>query len=102
MPERLLLAAIAAVALAACGEGEPGDDAMPPQDGPGAPPESAQVPAGAIEVGDGLYMVPAGLDAGGCAQFTMWSPTQAVVMLIHYRDGKGGFTPDRAQADCPP
>ena len=63
--------------------------------------EGAEIPEGALPVEDDVYMVPAGKDAGGCETFTLWSPTKAVIMVIHYRDGKGGFTPDRSKADCP-
>ncbi len=58
------------------------------------------IPAGAVRVGDDLYMVPVGRDADGCERFTMFSRTKMVPAVIHYRDGKGGFTTDRAQADC--
>lgn len=63
--------------------------------------EGGEIPAGAVEVGEDVYMVPAGTDPQGCETFTMWSPTKPVIMVIHYRDGKGGFTADRSQADCP-
>ena len=93
---------IASIALAACGDGEEADDSVPPDDGGAPPAESAAIPKGAIKVGEDLFMVPAGLDASGCALFTPWSATKAVIMVIHYRDRSGGFTPNRSQADCPP
>jgi len=64
--------------------------------------EGGEIPAGAVQIEDEVYMVPAGIDSQGCETFTMWSPTKAVIMVIHYRDGKGGFTPDRSQAACRP
>ena len=61
---------------------------------------SASLPAGAIQVGEDLYMVPMGADQTGCPQFRMHSPTKAVPQVIYYADGKGGYTMNRAEASC--
>jgi len=69
--------------------------------GPGGPGfGETQPPAGAIPMGDEMYMVPIGRDPGGCEQFTAWSATKPVAQVIYYRARKGGFTADRAEADC--
>ena len=51
-------------------------------------------PAGAIQVGDDDYMVPAGADAEGCERFRPWSGS------IYYRKADGGFTLYKDEADC--
>lgn len=72
-----------------------------PGGGPGSGAQGGDlVPDGAVPVGDDLYMVPAGVDRDGCAQFTAWSAAKAVLQVIYYRDRNGGFTTDRSKADC--
>jgi hypothetical protein len=61
----------------------------------------AEVPSGAIQIGDGLYQVPIGADDDGCPRYRLYSPTRLVAQAIYYRDQAGGFTPDRRQAACP-
>jgi hypothetical protein len=61
----------------------------------------AEVPAGAIQIGDQLYQVPIGADDDGCPRYRLYSPTRLVAQVIYYRDAAGGFTPDRRQAACP-
>ena len=39
---------------------------------------AGDLPAGAIAVGEDLYMVPAGLDETGCPWFYAFSPTKMV------------------------
>ena len=68
--------------------------------GPGGPGPSGEIPEGAIPIGEELYMVPAGIDREGCAQFTAWSATKAVLQVIYYRDRNGAFTTDRTKANC--
>jgi hypothetical protein len=65
-------------------------------------PSDSSLPPGAIPAGEGVYMVPITEDAGGCMQYRMYAPGRAVVQAIFYADGKGGFTRNRAEADCPP
>jgi hypothetical protein len=84
----------------------------PPGEGPAATPQEALeraaegrqpaqgVPAGAVMVEDGLYAVPIAVDAGGCEQFSLWSPGGAVAEVIHFRDGEGGFSPTRTPGSC--
>jgi hypothetical protein len=107
---------LVALAVASCGGGDdsksssaksPAGEMNPPSEEPGGPggpgqPENERtpIPEGAIPVGDDLYMVPAGRDPSGCQQFTAWSATKAVTFVIYYRDRKGGFTANRAEADC--
>lgn len=62
---------------------------------------TAAVPAGAIQVEDQLFMVPIGTDEAGCATYQAYSPSMAVVQVIHYRRQNGSFTHDREQAGCP-
>jgi hypothetical protein len=65
-------------------------------------PPNSSLPAGAIPTGDNVYMVPLGPDSDGCMQYRMHAPGRAVVQAIFYVDGKGGFTMNRGEADCPP
>jgi hypothetical protein len=81
-----------ALALAAC--------AAVVEEGPVADAER-EPPVGAIKIDEDLYQVPVGPDQGGCMQYTLWSRERAVVAVIWYRDREGGFTTDRAKADCP-
>jgi hypothetical protein len=79
--------------------------AAPESDGEGsfegaAPRALAEVPPGAIPIGDQLYQVPIGADDEGCPRYRLYSPTKLVVQAIYYRDPAGGFTPDRRQAAC--
>jgi hypothetical protein len=66
-----------------------------------APRAHAEVPPGAIQIGDQLYQVPIGADDDGCPRYRLYSPTKLVAQAIYYRDPTGGFTPDRRQAACP-
>ena len=67
----------------------------------GAVEESkVQIPLGAIQTGDDLYMVPIGEDSDGCVQFTLWSKSRMVPAAIYYRKADGGFTLDYLVADC--
>jgi hypothetical protein len=66
-----------------------------------APRAEAEVPSGAIKVGDQLYQVPIGADDDGCPRYRLYSPTKLVAQAIYYRDQAGGFTPDRRRAACP-
>jgi hypothetical protein len=62
---------------------------------------AGEIPTGAIEIGQGLYQVPMGRDADGCAIYRLYSPTRMVSQAISYRSRDGGFTIDRQKADCP-
>lgn len=61
---------------------------------------AADVPRGAIQVGDELYQVPIGTDDDGCPMYRMHSPTRLVAQAIYYHDGAGGFTTDKREAAC--
>lgn len=65
------------------------------------PTNATPLPTGAIQIGDDQYMVPLGPDRDGCVQYRMHSRRSAVPDVIFYRDAKGGFTMNRAEADCP-
>jgi hypothetical protein len=65
-------------------------------------PSSSDLPAGAIPVGNDIYMVPVVKDETGCMQYRMHAPGRGVAQVIYYADGKGGFTTNREAADCPP
>ncbi len=64
----------------------------------GTRPEDEALPAGAIEVGDDFYMVPAGTDDDGCPRFRAFARRQNVPDAIFYRRRDGGFTPNKALA----
>ena len=89
-------AGVAAIALAlvlgACAVAyeQSGDESGMPQ----------EVPAGAIQVGDDYYMVPAGADAEGCERFRPWSASNPVKTAIYYRVADGTFSADKTQAAC--
>jgi hypothetical protein len=61
---------------------------------------AADVPRGAIQVGEQVYQVPIGEDDDGCPMFRMYSPTKLVAQVISYRDAAGGFTTNRQEAVC--
>ncbi len=78
--------------LAACGQ-------------QGSLPAGVSLPAGAIETGPDIYMVPLEIrDADGCQGYRQYSPKHLVTMAIYYRasasDGDGGFTANKLQAAC--
>ena len=81
---------VTALALTACTTVEPTAERA----------ETPEIPAAAIYVGPELYMLPMGTDETGCAVFQPWSPTMSVVQALHWRTPAGGFTLDRAAADC--
>ena len=85
-------------ALQACAA--PQSDAQGSFEG-AAPRAHAEVPSGAIKVGDQLYQVPIGADDDGCPRYRLYSPTRLVAQAIYYRDQAGGFTSDGRQAACP-
>ena len=62
--------------------------------------DAAELPVGAIAIGDDVYMVPAGADDAGCPWFRAFSPTKMVVQAMFYRAAEGGFTMDRTGAAC--
>ena len=68
--------------LGACGGGRMGD--------------------GAVQLGDGVYMAPAGRDAGGCPQYRMSSSDGGALRQPFYRTAEGDFTTVRADAACAP
>ena len=78
----------------------------PPQAPVPAPPSgvaddrAADLPSGAVQVGEALYQVPIGEDEDGCAMYRLHSPSLLVAQVISYRDGLGGFTTDRRKAAC--
>jgi len=76
---------------------EGGQTSMPNKDSKAEPPK---IPAGAIAIGNDMYMVPLGKDKDGCEQFRAFSPSKAVIQVIFYRDTEGGFTTDKRKADC--
>lgn len=61
---------------------------------------AADVPRGAIRVGEQLYQVPIGADDDGCPMFRMYSPIKLVPQVIFYRDAEGGFTMSKQEAAC--
>jgi hypothetical protein len=65
-----------------------------------SPRAAAEIPKGAIPVGQELYQVPIGVDDEGCPMFRLYSPTKLVAQAIYYRDASGGFTTDKQAAVC--
>ena len=59
-----------------------------------------QPPAGAVQVGEDFYMVPAGTDEDGCMQFGPWPAGNPVTTALYYRKADGSFTLHREQTDC--
>ena len=91
------LALVVSLALQGCRGQAPGAGST---SGEIAGEAAAEVPPGAIPIGDGLYQVPIGADDDGCPRYRLYSPTRLVAQVIYYRDPAGGFTADRQQADC--
>ena len=85
-----LLTMLVAGVLAAC-------DARPSGE---VSPSAAELPAGAVAIGDDIYMVPAGRDDTGCPWFRAFSPTKLVVQAMFYRAADGGFVMARSEAVC--
>jgi hypothetical protein len=88
------LALVAGIALQGCGAQAPGAGRG------GVAAAAAEIPAGAIPIGDELYQVPIGADDGGCPRYRLYSPTRLVAQVIYYRDRADGFTTDRQDAAC--
>jgi hypothetical protein len=92
-------AAALASAVASCG----GETTMSQAKDKSAAPSVAsdtQLPNSAIAVGDGVYMVPIGKDAQGCAMYRALSPNKAVVQAIHYRANDDRFVMNKDEAAC--
>lgn len=93
---RLAMVLALACAVQACA----GQDAERSSTAGAPPPAAANLPAGAIQVGEDLYQVPIGTDDDGCPMFRLHSPTRMVAQAIYYRDATGGFTMNREDAAC--
>jgi hypothetical protein len=61
---------------------------------------AAEVPEGAIAVGDDVYMVPIAKDDTGCMMYRAFSPTKAVMQAIHYRTEDDRFVMNKDEAAC--
>ena len=59
-----------------------------------------EVPAGAIQLGEDYYMVPAGADSDGCPLFRPWSGSKPVKTALYYQKADGGFTIGKEQSAC--
>ncbi|MDE0392497.1 MAG: hypothetical protein OXI57_10560 [Rhodospirillales bacterium] len=59
-----------------------------------------QPPAGAIQVGEDHYMVPAGADSDGCPLFRPWSGSKPVKTALYYQKADGSFTIGKEQSAC--
>jgi len=88
---RLWTALAAALPCVACAAGDEGRGAAAPPSG---------VPADAVPAGENLWMVPLADTVSGCRAFRPFSPGRMTVAAIYYRKRGGGFTLDRAEADC--
>lgn len=60
------------------------------------------LPEGAIQAGNTLYMIPVSLDESGCQQYSAHDTNGMTPAVIYYRRADGSFTPDRTEADCSP
>lgn len=58
------------------------------------------VPDSAIEIGRDLYMVPVGTDERGCTRYNLVARERETVQAVFYRDQRGDFTTNRADAGC--
>jgi hypothetical protein len=90
------LALLAGIALQGCGGQPPGAASA----SGGIADAAAEIPAGAIPIGDELYQVPIGADDRGCPRYRLYSPTRLVPQVIYYRGRAGGFNTDRQHAAC--
>ena len=80
---------------------EPPSMTQGPSGTPQEPPSMThEPPAGAVQVGEDYYMVPAGTDANECARFRPWSGSNIVTAAIYYRNADGSFTLNKEQAGC--
>lgn len=86
---RSLLSAVLLLAGAACTSPE-----TP------AKPENAGIPADAVEIGEGSYMVPISADEDGCMMYRHLAPGRLVAQVIYYRTADGDFVTDKRLADC--
>ena len=103
---RTVVMAVMGVVLAGCAVTEPPPEekyvAQDSKNSGSATSEDRRTgpPEGAIEIGEDMYMVPVGVSAAGCRQYTAWSSTKAVLTVIQYRRSDGGFTMIEEEADC--
>lgn len=96
---KFLMAASLAPWVGACAAGGPGD--VEPQPVTAAPkPVTGEPPPGAIRRGEDFYLVPVGPDRDGCMRYRAFSLTRMVAQVIYYDDGDGGYTPNKAAAQC--
>ncbi len=59
------------------------------------------LPDGAIQTGDDMYMVPVGTpDSNGCQLYRAHSPGKMVPQVIFYRRADGTFVVNKAEAAC--
>ena len=72
----------------------------PPSTTQEPPSMTHEPPAGAVQVGEDHYMVPADTDANGCARFRPWSGSNIVTAAIYYCKADGSFTLNKEQAGC--
>jgi hypothetical protein len=91
------LALVAGIALQGCGAQGSGAATI---SGDAADQPAAELPSGAVRIGEDLYQVPIGEDDHGCPRYRLYSPTRLVALVIYYRDRAGRFTTDRQQAAC--
>ncbi len=54
----------------------------------------------AIQVGEGKYMIPKGIDEDGCEMFGPYSTSGSTVTAIHYRQADGSFNVAKDLAVC--
>lgn len=83
------LAATALLFLAACTSGANDESSR-----------QSAVPAGAIVIGEDLYMVPLAEPVDGCPAYRAFSPTLRVAQVIYFRTIDKRFVADRSKADC--
>jgi len=63
-------------------------------------PHDPSLPAGAVPLAEGGYMMPLGKDADGCPQYQKHDPGKLTTQVIQYRKKDGSFTMEKYEADC--
>jgi hypothetical protein len=65
-----------------------------------APATEMPMPFNAIEIDEGLFMVPVSQDRTGCPLYSLQTHSRAVLEVYFYQTSAGDFTTDRRQASC--
>lgn len=59
------------------------------------------LPAGSVQTGPNMYMIPSGPpDGDGCQAYRVHSPGNVVIQMVYYRKADGGFSANKEEAAC--